>query len=159
MKPVAEAMKSWNQQEIAELEQKGCFTIRIDNEQVVVSLEEIEIRTEDLPGFQTAAMGSLVVALDTTLTTGLVREGIAREVINRIQNLRKDKGFEVTDKITIKIQSHPDTDEAVKQNISYICSETLSLSLDIVPVISEMDKQQVELTDSISIFIFIQKND
>ena len=117
----------------------------------------IEIRTEDLPGMQTAAMGSLVVALDTTITPDLWQEGIAREVINRIQNLRKDKGFEVTDKIIVKFQAQPDIDEAVHHNITYICSETLAQSFEIVDMIEEGDKVLIDLTDAISTFIEITK--
>ncbi len=157
MKPVTEAMKNWDQPLISLLEKNGQVTIDIEGQPVTISLEEVEIRTEDLPGFQTASMGQLVVALDTTLTPELIREGIAREVINRIQNLRRDNGYEVTDKITVKLASHPQADEAVKENIHYICSETLAISFDIVSEIAEMDKQQVELTDSISTFIFINK--
>jgi isoleucyl-tRNA synthetase len=159
MKPVTEAMKTWDQAAIRQLEQAGMYTLTVDGTSVTVLLDEVELRTEDLPGFQTAAMGQLVVALDTTLTPELVREGIAREVINRIQNMRKDLGFEVTDKIRVQIESHPDTDEALKQNISYLCSETLATSFDIVHGIAEMEKQQVEITDSISTFIFIQRVD
>ena len=157
MKPVTEAMKSWDQTLVNMLEKNGQVTIEIEGQPVTISLEEVEIRTEDLPGFQTASMGQLVVALDTSLTPELIREGIAREVINRIQNLRRDNGYEVTDKITVKLASHPQADEAVKENIHYICSETLAISFDIVSEIAEMDKQQVELTDSISTFIFINK--
>lgn len=157
MKPLTEAMKTWDQLTIAALEKSGAVSWLLEGEEVTVLLEEVEIRTEDLPGFQTASMGPLVVALDTAITPELMQEGIAREVINRIQNLRKDKGFEVTDKIAVKFQSHPLADEAVKRNLSYICSETLSASFDIVPTIAEMEKQQVEVTDSISTFIFINR--
>lgn len=157
MKALTEAMKSWDQETITALEKSGSCHWVLEGEEVTVLLDEVEIRTEDLPGFQTASMGALVVALDTAITPELMQEGIAREVINRIQNLRKENGFEVTDKITVKFQSHEQADEAVKRNLSYICSETLSASFDIVPTIAEMEKQQVELTDSISTFIFINR--
>ena len=157
MKPITEKMKDWDQGLINELEKAGSYIMVVDGRQVNLTIGDVEIRTEDLPGFQTAAMGSLVVALDTTITPELWQEGIAREVINRIQNLRKDKGFEVTDKIIVKFQSHASVDEAVQHNISYICSETLATSFEIVSEIAEMDKQLVELTDSISTFIFINR--
>jgi isoleucyl-tRNA synthetase len=157
MKPIAELMKDWDQGVVGEFEKSGELTLQVGGQAVQLTIDEVEIRTEDLPGFQTATMGSLVVALDTTITPELWKEGIAREVINRIQNLRKDKGFEVTDKICVKFQSHPAADEAVKHNNSYICSETLAASFDIVSDIAEMDKQQVDLTESISTFIFINK--
>jgi isoleucyl-tRNA synthetase len=104
-------------------------------------------------------MGSLTVALDITLTPELLQEGIAREVINRIQNLRKDKGFEVTDKITVKLQSQADIDEAVQHNIPYICSETLAQSFEVVAEIGETDKVSIEITDKISTFIEITRVD
>ena len=157
MKPIAELMKDWDQGVISEFEKSGELALDVNGQTVQLTIDEVEIRTEDLPGFQTASMGSLVVALDTIITPELWQEGIAREVINRIQNLRKDKGFEVTDKISVKFQSHPAADEAVKHNNSYICSETLAASLNIVSDIAEMDKQQVDLTESISTFIFINK--
>jgi isoleucyl-tRNA synthetase len=101
----------------------------------------------------------LTVALDITLTPELLQEGIAREVINRIQNLRKDKGFEVTDKIMVKFQSHADIDEAVQCNISYICSETLAQSFEVVAEIAETEKVSIEITDKISTFIEIKRVD
>ncbi|MEI6434156.1 MAG: isoleucine--tRNA ligase [Bacteroidota bacterium] len=157
MKPIAEKMKDWNQNVITEFEKSGEITVEVEGRPVHLTIGEVEIRTEDLPGFQTAAIGSLVVALDTTITPELWKEGIAREVINRIQNLRKDNGFDVTDKITVKVQSQPDVDKAIKDNIFYICSETLATSFEIVSEIAEMDKQLVELTESISTFIFIHR--
>ncbi|MEI7527250.1 MAG: DUF5915 domain-containing protein, partial [Mariniphaga sp.] len=99
------------------------------------------------------------VALDITLTPELWQEGIAREVINRIQNLRKDKGFAVTDKIIVKFQSQPDIDEAVHHNITYICSEILAQSFDVVAMIEEADKVSIDLTDTISTFIEIKRVD
>ena len=159
MKQIAEHMKEWDQAVISRFEKEGVHAMTINGQQVDLSIDEVEIRTEDLPGFQTASMGSLVVALDTTITPELWQEGIAREVVNRIQNLRKDKGFEVTDKIIVKFQSVPSLDEALKNNISYICPEILATSFDIVSDIAEMDKQMVELTESVSTFIFINRVD
>ncbi|MEI7663975.1 MAG: DUF5915 domain-containing protein, partial [Bacteroidota bacterium] len=131
----------------------------VDGTQVQLSFDEVEIRTEDLPGLQTATMGSLVVALDTSITPELWEEGVAREVINRIQNLRKDKGFDVTDKILVKFQSQPDIDVAVNHNIAYICSETLAQSFEVVAMIGDGDKIQIDLTDTISTFIEITRVD
>jgi len=102
-------------------------------------------------------MGALTVALDITITSELWKEGIAREVINRIQNLRKDKGFDVTDKIWVKFQSHPDIDEAVHQNISYICAEILAQSFEIVQTLEESSKTLIELTDSVSTYLVINR--
>ena len=119
----------------------------------------MEILSEDIPGWQVASMGSLSVALDITLTPELLQEGIAREVVNRIQNLRKDKGFEVTDKITVKFRSHAEIDEAVNRNIAYICSETLAQSFDIVATVDETEGSSIEITDRISTFIEIKRVD
>ena len=127
MKMIAEDMKGWTQSEIADFEREKTFTRMYANgNSYTFELGDIEIQSDDLPGYNTAAMGSLVVALDTNITPELKNEGIARELVNRIQNLRKDKKFEVTDKIRVKIQSHPEMDEAVNQNNSYICSEILA---------------------------------
>ena len=157
VKPMAEIMKEWDQAVINAFEKSGVHEMTVDGTPVTLTIGEVEIRTEDLPGMQTAAMGSLVVALDTTITPDLWQEGIAREVINRIQNLRKDKGFEVTDKIIVKFQAQPDIDEAVHHNITYICSETLAQSFEIVDMIEEGDKVLIDLTDAISTFIEITK--
>ena len=131
----------------------------VEGTPVNLTIGEVEIRTEDLPGMQTSTMGSLVVALDTTITPELWQEGIAREVINRIQNLRKDKGFDVTDKIIVKFQTQPDIDVAVNHNITYICSETLAQSFEVVAMIEGNEKVQVDLTDTISTFIEINRVD
>ncbi|MEI6681024.1 MAG: isoleucine--tRNA ligase [Bacteroidota bacterium] len=159
VKPIAEIMKDWDQALINEFERSGEYSMVVEGVLVNLTIGEVEIRTEDLPGMQTSAMGSLVVALDTTITHELWQEGIAREVINRIQNLRKDKGFDVTDKIIVKFQSQPDIDVAVNHNITYICSETLAQSFEVVAMIEGNEKVQVDLTDTISTFIEINRVD
>ncbi|MDD4602543.1 MAG: isoleucine--tRNA ligase [Bacteroidales bacterium] len=159
MKPIAEIMKTWNQGLINEFEKSGTYTMDVAGEQIHLTIDEVEIRTEDLPGFQTATMGSLVVALDTTITPELWQEGIAREVINRIQNLRKENKFEVTDKIMVKLLSHPEIDEAVNHNISYICSEILAQSFEVVDTLEETERVSIELTETITTYISIRKID
>ena len=93
-------------------------------------------------------MGTLTVALDTTITPVLLEEGIARELISRIQNLRKDKDFEVTDKINVKLQGNDEINLAVQNNLMYICSETLAKSFEIVNNIDVPEKDVIELTDT-----------
>ena len=159
VKPIAEIMKDWDQALINAFEKAGEYTMMVEGTPVNLTIGEVEIRTEDLPGMQTSTMGSLVVALDTTITPELWQEGIAREVINRIQNLRKDKGFDVTDKIIVKFQTQPDIDVAVNHNITYICSETLAQSFEVVAMIEGNEKVQVDLTDTISTFIEINRVD
>jgi len=157
IKPLSEQMKSWDQQFIQEFEKAGETTVFIGEEQVHLMMGDVEIRTEDLPGFQTATQGTLVVALDTQVTPTLWKEGIAREVINRIQNLRKDKKYEVTDKISVKFLSQPEIEDAVNQNISYICSEILAQSFEVVDLIEEGEKTPIELTDTVGAYISICK--
>ena len=159
MKQLAAAVTSITQQQITTLEKEGMLTIQVEGQPVDLLVDDVEILSEDIPGWQVASMGSLTVALDITLTPELLQEGLAREVINRIQNLRKDKGFEVTDKIMVKFQSQPDADEAVQRNISYICSETLAQSFEVVAEIGETEKVFIEITDKISTFIEIKRVD
>ena len=102
-------------------------------------------------------MGNLTVALDTTITPQSWEEGIARELINRIQNLRKDKNFDVTDKITIKLLRNDEINSAILNNLAYICSETLAQSFDIVEKIETGDPVSIELTEAISTLISIRK--
>ncbi|MCX6304205.1 MAG: isoleucine--tRNA ligase [Bacteroidetes bacterium] len=159
MKQLATAVASITQEEINTLEKEGRLTISVEGEPVELLVDDVEILSEDIPGWQIASMGSLTVALDITLTPELLQEGLAREVINRIQNLRKDKGFEVTDKIIVKFQSQADIDEAVHCNIAYICSETLAQSFEVVDTIEESERVAIEITDKISTFIEIKKVD
>ena len=159
MKQLAEKLSALTQQEIAALEREGKLDLLIGDQPVVVLVGDVEILSEDIPGWQIASMGNITVALDITLTPELLQEGIAREVINRIQNLRKDNGFEVTDKISVKFQSLPEIDDAVNKNISYICSETLAQSFEILETVEEAGKILVELTDTISTYISIKKID
>lgn len=160
MKMIAEDMKEWNQSDIALLEKERTLSKTYSNGNTYsFDLDDVEIQSDDLPGFNTASLGSLVVALDTKVTPELRMEGIARELVNRIQNLRKDKKFEVTDKIRVKIQSHPEMDEALKQNNSYICSEILAQSFVIAEVIEESKADEIELTETIKTNVSIEKVD
>lgn len=158
MKQLAALLTNLSQQEINSLEREGKLILNLEGAPVEILTDEVEILSEDIPGWQVASMGTLTVALDITVTPELWKEGIAREVINRIQNLRKEKQFEVTDKIIVKILSHPEIDEAVNQNISYICSETLAQSLEIV---SEPEEEgvRVELTETIETRVSLRKLD
>ena len=159
MKQLAAAVILITQEEINTLEKEGKLLIHVEGQPVELLTDDVEILSEDIPGWQVASMGSLSVALDITLTPELLQEGIAREVVNRIQNLRKDKGFEVTDKITVKFRSHAEIDEAVNRNIAYICSETLAQSFDIVATVDETEGSSIEITDRISTFIEIKRVD
>jgi isoleucyl-tRNA synthetase len=157
MKQLAALLATLGQEEIMVLEREGKLNLSVDGQAVEILSEDVEILSEDIPGWQVATAGGLTVALDITVTPELWKEGIAREIINRIQNLRKDLGFDVTDKISVKFQSHTGLDEAVEQNISYICNETLAQSFDLVETIEEPDRVSVELTDMVSTFVLIKK--
>jgi isoleucyl-tRNA synthetase len=124
MKLVVEAISKLSQEELAAFERDGSASI--PNTQYSILLEDIEIIAEDIPGWQVANMGSLTVALDINITTELKQEGLSRELINRIQNLRKELNFEVTDRITVSLQNDKLIADAVKQNLAYICAEILA---------------------------------
>ncbi len=160
MKMIAEDMKEWNQAVIAEFERERSYTKTYPNGSTYIfETGDVEILTDDLPGYISAALGPLVVALDTTITPELKNEGIARELVNRIQNLRKDKKFEVTDKIRVKVLSHPEMDEAVNQNNSYICNEILAQSFSVISKLEGNDIDEIELTETIKTKISIEKVD
>ncbi|MBW4891140.1 isoleucine--tRNA ligase [Mucilaginibacter sp. HMF5004] len=127
MKEVAAAITNLTANEVATLETEG--KISILNTQYSVLLEDVEIIAEDVPGWQVANLGKLTVALDVSISNELKEEGISRELVNRIQNLRKAKNFEVTDKISVRLSDHPYITDAVKNNLSYICAEILADSL------------------------------
>ncbi len=159
MKQLAEKLNLLGQAEILSLEKDGKIMVLLDGQNAEVLLEDVEILSEDIPGWQVAIMGNLTVALDITISPELLQEGLAREVINRIQNIRKDKGFEVTDKIIVKIETKPELNLALNHNISYICSETLAQSFDIVDSVEDTDRLLIELTDTLNTYISIRKMD
>ncbi len=127
MKVVAGILTQLNQEEISRFEQDEKFIIPDLNYNIDIS--DVEIMAEDVAGWQVTSMGRLTVALDITLSEELIQEGISRELVNRIQNLRKELNFEVTDKINICVENHPYITQAVKNNLLYICAETLAESV------------------------------
>ncbi|UOE49055.1 isoleucine--tRNA ligase [Mucilaginibacter sp. SMC90] len=127
MKVVAEAITNFTQDDIAALETNGNIPV-LDGKYEVLATD-VEIIAEDVPGWQVANLGKLTVALDVTITNELKQEGISREFINRVQNMRKTKGFEVTDRINVQVSSTPVIKEAVENNLSYICAEILADSI------------------------------
>lgn len=129
MKQIAALVASFSQEQIAAVEKSDVYMLEIDGEQLSVTREDFEITSEDMPGWLVASEGKLTVALDVTVTEQLLREGIARELINRIQNIRKDSGFEVTDKIRVEIGRSDLVEGAVQDFADYISSQTLALSV------------------------------
>lgn len=126
MKQLSMAISSLEQKSIAEFEQKGIYEIDLEGEKINLTLEDVEIISEDIPGWLVANEGALTVALDVTVSDELKHEGIAREFVNRIQNLRKESGFEVTDKISVWIENLEQIEEAVRKHSDYIASQTLA---------------------------------
>ena len=124
MKMVTEVINQISQEELTQFEKEGSFAIR--NTPYVILLSDVEIIAEDIPGWQVTNMGNLTVALDVTITTELKQEGLSRELINRIQNLRKELNFEVTDRITVCLQQDNLITPAVMENKAYICAEILA---------------------------------
>jgi isoleucyl-tRNA synthetase len=132
MKEISAAVTGLSQQDIASFENNKSYTFRINGRQVVLTMDDVEIISEDIPGWQVANEGRLTVALDVTVTDELRYEGIAREFVNRIQNIRKENGYDVTDKITVQIEDHEFVREAVKRHAGYIGSQTLATSVELV---------------------------
>lgn len=157
MKQIAAIISEFSQSDINKIEKEGIYSFIVDGEKTEIVLADVEILSEDIPGWLVANTGALVVALDITITDTLRDEGIARELINRIQNLRKESRFDVTDKIKIQVEKHEKINLSVQNNISYICTETLAESLELVEKISSADSRDVELVDDITTKVFINK--
>ena len=129
MKQIAAMTATFSQEKIAEIEQSESVVLDMGAEQITVTPADFEITSEDMPGWLVTSEGKLTVALDITVTPELQREGVARELINRIQNIRKDSGFEVTDKIKVEIEDLPLVHDAVEEFAAYIGQQTLALSV------------------------------
>ena len=133
MKEAGAAIMAITQSEIAEFEKLGTWNLKLDGEVYEITTNDVEIISEDIPGWLVANEGRLTVALDITVTEELLHEGIAREFVNRIQNIRKDSGFEVTDKIRVIIEDLPSISAAVRKHSDYIASQTLALEISLAP--------------------------
>lgn len=129
MSLISKEIQSFSSDQINKLDKEGTLDIDISGKSITLSLEDVEITSQDIPGWLVANSGNITVALDITITEELRKEGIARELVNRIQNIRKDSGFEVTDKIKVQLQKDGMLEESVRENMSYIMSETLTESL------------------------------
>ncbi|WP_309608580.1 isoleucine--tRNA ligase, partial [Flavobacterium sp.] len=126
---IAKEIQNFEAEQINFLDKNGAVDVVISGKTITLSLEDVEISSQDVEGWLVANSNGITVALDVTISLELKQEGIARELVNRIQNIRKDSGFEVTDKIKVKLQSNNELEEAINKNISYIKSETLTDSL------------------------------
>ncbi|MBN1597162.1 MAG: isoleucine--tRNA ligase [Bacteroidales bacterium] len=157
MKQVASQIGNLSQEDIANFEIDGSYTLNIDNQEVVLTPEDVEILSEDIPGWLVASEGKLTVALDIKVTDDLKQEGIAREFINRIQNLRKESGLEVTDKINIRIKRHKEIVSAIENFGDYIGSQTLAHKIDLVDELTSASSKEVVLDDNTITQIQIDK--
>ncbi|MDO6471240.1 isoleucine--tRNA ligase [Maribacter sp. 1_MG-2023] len=155
MKQIAQVVNGFDQNDIQKIEQDGELTIQLENKSITLQLQDVEISSQDIEGWMVATSGKLTVALDVTINEELRNEGIARELVNRIQNIRKDSGFEVTDKIAIKILKDGFVEVAVKNNVEYIKTETLTAELNFV---EKLDKGIEIAFDEVITKLFIEKH-
>ncbi len=154
MKAVSAAIGAFTQEEIARLEKEGSLSLQIDSEPLILQLNEVDITSEDIPGWMVANKGALTVALDVTVTPDLEQEGNARELVNRIQKIRKDNGYELTDRILVKVSGAESLKTSIAQFNTYICAEILADDLELV---SELpDGSDIEVND-IPLKVFVTK--
>ena len=152
MKSVAETISNMSAEDLSKFEAEGSYLV--PETSYVILLEDVEIIAEDIPGWQVTNIGNLTVALDVTITDVLKEEGLSRELINRIQNLRKELNFEVTDRITVSLQNDNLIAAAVAQNKTYICAEILA---DDINLITNLDKGNTIVIDEVELLISIAK--
>ena len=156
MKLVAGAINQITQEQIGELESNGKIELALPEKTIALDISDVEISSEDIPGWLVANEGKYTVALDVTMSEELKEEGIAREVVNRIQNFRKEAGFDVIDKINISLETIPQISSAVENNKNYICSETLANDLTFVKEISGT-KYLLEIDNETKTYVSLEK--
>ena len=159
MKEAASAIGIFSGKEIAQLEREQKLDINLSGETITLIPEDVEIMYADIPGLEVMSEGRITTALEIKISEELRQEGIAREFINRVQNIRKDKGFEVTDHISVVVQEHPKLTPSVLSNKVYICAEILAASLTFIETIKDKDSISVEVDDGISTLIKISKHE
>ena len=154
MKAVAAALAGFQQEDIGLLEKEGEISLLIDSEPLILKINEVEITSEDIPGWMVANKDALTVALDITVTPELINEGNARELVNRIQKIRKDNGYELTDRINVLMQADPALAPSIEDFKAYICAEILADQLELLPELS--DGTEIEVND-ISLKVLVTK--
>ena len=155
MKAIASEIQKLTSEDIKIIEQKGALDVECNGKNITLELNDVEITSQDIEGWLVANEGALTVALDVTISEDLREEGIARELVNRIQNLRKDSGFEVTDKINVQLLKNEEIVQAVQNNIEYIKTETLTETLEIKDQINN----GIDIAfDAIETKLFIKKH-
>ena len=148
------ALAGFTQEDIAKLEKEGAYTLLIDGEPLILQINEVEISGEDVPGWIVANKNALTVALDVTISPDLVNEGNARELVNRIQKIRKDNGYNLTDKIQVKVADAAPLKESITQFNNYICAEILADNIELLPDLA--NGTEIEVND-ILLKVFVTK--
>jgi isoleucyl-tRNA synthetase len=157
MKEVSGAINSLDQEQIAAFEKAQSYEIEVGGEPAQLSLEDVEIISEDIPGWLVANEGTIIVALDINITEELRQEGVARELVNRIQNIRKESGFEVTDKIEVLIERHDLITDAVNTHGLYIGAQTLALNVSLADSIENNGARRIDIDENVYINILVTR--
>ncbi|MDD2346060.1 MAG: isoleucine--tRNA ligase, partial [Bacteroidales bacterium] len=157
MKQVAQAISEMSQKEIAQLEKEKNIIILVEGKNAEIFIEDVDIFAEDIPGWAVANEGTITVALDKTIDEKLYREGIARDFVNRIQNIRKEQDFEVTDTIIVKVAKKDVVFDAINENFTYICSETLTKDILFDDFSPEDPQIEIDLADEIIVTVAVLK--
>jgi isoleucyl-tRNA synthetase len=155
MKAASEKLSQLTQAEIAAFEKSGLIELELNSERIQIAVAEVEILTEDMPGWLVARQNELTVALDVQLNDELVAEGNARELVNRIQRLRKEKDFNVTDRIVVEIENHPVLAPVLDHHKAYICTEILAGDLQVKPKLDTGDLIEISNTP-VKVFITLK---
>ena len=159
MKEISQIINGFSQQDIGTLEKDGQCRIMAGGQEIVLTSDDVEIITEDIPGWLVATEGAITIALDIQITGELRKEGIAREFINKIQNIRKDSGFEVTDRIAVKIMKHELLDDAIRTHAGYISTQTLAAELELVDELNSGMSKNIEIDTGVETLILVEKID
>jgi len=157
MKIVSKAISALTQADIQQFETTGTFIINSEGQSFEISLSDVEILSKDIPGWLVANEGAITIALDINITDALKSEGIARELVNRIQNIRKESGFNVTDKISINIKKQDFINQAVTSHKVYIGSQTLAVSINLLDKLEQNNIHFVEIENNVSTLLQITK--
>ena len=150
MKDISRAISKLSSEEINTIEKENSYKIKLADSEIQINYNDVIIETEDIPGWSVASMNGITIALDISLSDNLINEGLARELVNRVQNLRKDLGFKVTDQIEIKLCAEEKLAKAINNNLNYICSETLAKNIQITPFNITNKGEEIELADGVN---------
>tara|TARA_Y100000991_G_C21975101_1_gene351788 strand:+ start:75 stop:3431 length:3357 start_codon:yes stop_codon:yes gene_type:complete len=150
MKDISQAISKLSSEEINTIEKENSYKIKLADSEIQINYNDVIIETEDIPGWSVASMNGITIALDISLSDNLINEGLARELVNRVQNLRKDLGFKVTDQIDIKLCAEEKLAKAINNNLNYICSETLAENIQIAPFNITNRGEEIELADGVN---------